>query len=328
MRSTSSRLGQRGRAFTLIELLVVIAIIAVLIGLLLPAVQKVRAAAARAKCQNNLKQIGLGMISHHDALGVFPSGGLSWSSNRTMNGGVPTGYESQNWGWIYQILPYLEQTNLWAITTDALGDPTVPGALGDATIASTNISLFVCPTLRGPVAFPYSQPPWGAVVGGKRAQADYVGNGGTYGTWNGFGGPPTNSLDGPLVPSQSGSGITVTFINITNGTSNVMLVGEKYLDKTRAQFFSDCNDDQGWTDGWDNDTICFANGQNGAAGPILPPVPDGTLGTCGSNFGGIHDGGIIVLMCDGSVRRVSYTVSLNTWATLCSINNGGVLSLD
>ena len=302
--------------FTLIELLVVIAIIAILIGLLLPAVQKVREAASRTTCTNNLKQMGLAFHAHHDSQGAFPSGGGPWSSDRNWVGGQPADYRTQIWGWGYQILPYVEQQNLW-ITPAGSGTPPP----GDQTVAGTPLKIYICPSLRGPTTFTYAQSTWGSNPK-PRATGDYVGNGGTADT----------IYDGPLVPS--GTGRKATFATITKGTSNTLLVGEKYVNKLIATSTPDCNDDQGWTDGWDNDTICFAQGSGSSPlnppppGPFIssPPAPDGSAGSiCGFWFGGIHPAGMQSLLCDGSVRMVSYSVAQTPFLIFCQAQSNQVL---
>jgi prepilin-type N-terminal cleavage/methylation domain-containing protein/prepilin-type processing-associated H-X9-DG protein len=303
-------------AFTLIELLVVIAIIAVLIGLLLPAVQKVREAASMAKCKNNLKQMALGVHNHNSVFGFFPSGGLSWTLNRNFDSaGMPADYRSQNWGWAYQILPYIEQDNIWKIPQGTVAVAGGPGT-GDLQVAGTAVAIYFCPSLRGPTYFPYSQTTgWS---GQPRAMIDYVGNAGTY-TDSGYNPTGTNSLDGPFVPSGAKP---VTFKDITDGTASTLLIGEKYLDRNIAMTTSDCNDDQGYTDGWDNDTICSAQGFVGnahvpPAGVILP-VQDGMNGTCGGTYGSIHSNYLNCAFCDGAVRTISFQISADTWYRLCS----------
>src|SRR5205823_6438694 len=163
-------------------------IIAILIALLVPAVQKVRESSAVAQCKNQLKQIGLAFQSHHDTFKVFPSGGTSWqNSDRVMTAGQPADYSSQSWGWMYQILPYIEQNTLWA-------DP------NEAEIAATPVMTYICPSFRGPIVRPYAQ---GNNPGSTshRAMADYTANAGTWGTWSDLttGG---NAMDGAIVPSK------------------------------------------------------------------------------------------------------------------------------
>jgi prepilin-type N-terminal cleavage/methylation domain-containing protein len=317
----SIRSSHRRSAFTLIELLVVIAIIAILIALLVPAVQKVREAAARTQCTNNLKQMGLACHAHHDALKAFPSGGTGPSTvgGRTFVGGVPATYATQGWGWCYQILPYIDQTPLWSMPSGT-----------DATIIETPVPFLYCPS-RGR-----------QTVVQNIAVSDYNGNGGSYGTWTSLT-APANSLDGVFVPAPtSAGGNKVNMEAITDGTSNTLLIGEKWL---YFQWYSDrtsgggsCIDNEGWCNGWDNDSIGFsgtltsvyttANVYN-ATQDVVVPVPDTTLAwSCGLNFGSAHVGSFGSLMCDGTVRFVAYSVNPTTWHNLCARNDNQTIDLN
>src|SRR2546427_2621156 len=132
MRLAKSK-GRHG--FTLLELLVVVAIIAILIGLLLPAVQKVREAANRAGCLNNLKQIGLGLHNFHDGRGSFPAGYLC-------RVGPDPLFTAPGWAWSAQLLPYLEQENLGAAV-----DLKVPvESMPNLSVRTTALKLFACPS--------------------------------------------------------------------------------------------------------------------------------------------------------------------------------------
>jgi prepilin-type N-terminal cleavage/methylation domain-containing protein len=290
-----SRNPRNPSAFTLVELLVVIAIIAVLIALLVPAVQKVREAAARTDCINNLKQMGLAFHNHHDTFKFFPSGGKGCGAPRTIIHGAPANYTQQAWPWTYQILPFIEQDALWRLSSDA-------------DIIATPVPMFYCPTRgRTPVVQDI-------------AVSDYAGNGGTFGVWC-EGDPGENSLDGPLTPT---GGQPINFAAITDGTSNTLLIGEKWLywtwyeDRTTGP--GSCIDNEGWNSGWDNDTLCFSSSE--AQAPVLPQQDSQTGWDCGLIFGSAHASTMQSVFCDGSVHTIQYSIDPRTWVNLCSRNDG------
>src|SRR5262249_18781465 len=185
-------------AFTLIELLVVIAIIAILIGLLLPAVQKVREAAARTQCINNLKQHGLALHSYHDANQSLPQGYSPYTSAAPYEGA---------WTWMAYILPYVEQDNAWRqAKTFASGGGTNWYAWYNPACA-LKMKIFTCPAdPRGTQQFVMGAPY------ANQSVTTYLGNSGRTAT----------SFDGVLYYASK-----IKLTEIIDGTSNTIMVGER-----------------------------------------------------------------------------------------------------
>jgi prepilin-type N-terminal cleavage/methylation domain-containing protein/prepilin-type processing-associated H-X9-DG protein len=272
---------RRRSAFTLIELLVVIAIIAVLIGLLLPAVQKVREAAARTRCQNNLKQIGVGLHNYHSALGKFPAG---WRST----GNAATGY----WGWSVDLLPYVEQDNLYR-QLNPTGRTLQNAFQTDVPALQTPLSVYICPSDNH--GSPQNQNrKFTVMVPGQSIAvgiSNYPGNGG-------------NSGDHGLFQADK----QLTVQSITDGTSNTIAVGErKSKDGAFAALWVGFSEASG-------ETVGGAGGPQGCVrGYTYYRMPDGVTNTGVTwpdlAFSSLHTNGANFALCDGAVRFIAFSIN-------------------
>jgi prepilin-type N-terminal cleavage/methylation domain-containing protein len=301
---------RRWRGFTLIELLVVIAIIAILIGLLLPAVQKVREAAARTQCTNNLKQLGIGI---HDYASTYnsklPMGNQRDSNTVNANGGMNI---------MGALLPFLELDNIYKLgtpgsdNTKSFWDQPVPaGTSPSNTIRSITVKVFQCP----------SDP---TMTNGYAANQVNVWGGSSYAAnFLMFGSVPTNArFGGSNWQSQYNVG------NIPDGTSNTVGFAERYAAcGSSGTLWAWPGGDWGPGNNW---APIFADKRDGGNWNQVPqnkPNPWNTQCDI-TRTSSAHTGTCQVSLMDGSVRGVSSSVTQPTWQNAITPDDGNVLGSD
>jgi prepilin-type N-terminal cleavage/methylation domain-containing protein/prepilin-type processing-associated H-X9-DG protein len=324
----------RGKAFTLIELLVVIAIIAILMGLLLPAVQKVREAAARMKCANNLKQFGIACHMYNDTFNHVPYGGYLFPNGET----APIDWSADKGSWLVFTLPYLEQQNLY----DLVPNETVADVDSIGAWSSTPGGLLQILSAQGknlPI-LPYGRCP-SDDYDPSATVSNYVGSLGPqcaigpcnpgYNPNQQYCDPANNGLGNwgyPVSPDHGNSispgdirgmfnrlGAKITFASVLDGLSNTIMIGEGLpgMNDHLAQ----------------NDWASY-NGGNSHASTIVPiNYPSDQVVPCDANpqrsyqnwnlswgFKSRHTGGVNFVFGDGAVHFISQTIDMRTYQLL------------
>jgi prepilin-type N-terminal cleavage/methylation domain-containing protein len=321
MRKSSLPTRRNRKGFTLIELLVVIAIIAILIGLLVPAVQKVRSAAARTQSINNVKQIMLACHSYHDTYKVLPPLENLLPNVPSINGGQPVS------GFVF-LLPYIEQTPLWNLTMFNYG--AWPAVQGKATPGPTSSGAQTVPTYISPRDPSNPVIPWTESNGGTWGVSNYGMNQAVFGI--------------PCTGATQNS--KMKLISITDGTSNTVGIGEQYANcgtgdnngagasAGRQEHLWAYNVTWDWAQGPYFDTREMSVGMltnsqtnNGACTCIatstaIPPQDSPTVANCLPYLLQAIDSSCCVGVMDGSARVVTSSIDGTTWVRAIWPNDG------
>jgi prepilin-type N-terminal cleavage/methylation domain-containing protein len=331
----------RDHGFTLVELLVVITIIAILIALLLPAVQAAREAARQIQCANNIKQIALSWHLHNQTFGKYPPGGWGyvWAPHPARGSGL-----DQPGFWGYTVLPYIEQQALHDLGSSVSRMDETSATLLNSNVQrlQTPLAAFHCPTRRRPTLYPVGTNYWftqqpklcGPLTAGS-ARIDYAINGGW--DWTGYGVGPGSLAEGDAwrqdqwFPNQWQNprycrGIIYMHYqyaerDVTDGLSNTYCVGEKWMWYENYLLGNNVGDDQGPYMSDERDALRTA--QYLPMPDWLPATGDGY--SSWTAFGSAHANGFYMGFCDGSVRLISYSISLPTHQALACRNDGLVI---
>jgi prepilin-type N-terminal cleavage/methylation domain-containing protein/prepilin-type processing-associated H-X9-DG protein len=337
-------------AFTLVELLVVITIIGILIALLLPAVQAAREAARQTQCRNNLKQLALGCLNHEQAHGHLPTGGWGFAWTGDADRGVDW---RQPGGWIYNILPYMEQQPLHDMGESLGAWNSVEKKTAHMQRISTPLGGLYCPSRRPAIAYPWNRS--SAASGAQKANAgpgfptavgrsDYASNCGdiyvtqdypTYPYWASWvssnpGSGPSSVTEVENPPGQMTANARRSFAQIaalatgpiycgsmtkiaeiTDGTSNTYLAGEKYLMPDAYSTGVDFGDNEDALMGDNADIfrcVSFTAPPASTTIQYLPPMQDTSGYSNYFRFGSAHGNGLHMAFCDGSVQMINYSI--------------------
>ena len=276
------------RGMTLLEVLCVVAVAAVVLGLFLPAVQKVREASARLQCAHHLRQIALSFHHHHDAHGYFPLGGTHLPPRFPTTAdftAVTPAARLRSWNWAYAILPFLEQSALYEHPNSHV-------------VKGTAVAIYYCPTRRKPQSYD------------GYARIDYAGNAGDH----------PLGLNGLVV--RTGQGV-VRFADILDGSSHTVLIGEKQLNRAMLGYAADDNEPYpitGWNEDWD---VYRWGAEPPAPDYSAPGRLEGSR-----VFGSAHANGFYAAFADGSVRFLRYTIPPGIWRRACVRNDMQVVPLN